>query len=324
VLSVFTPAAAGLAVTQVAPGTPIPEDAVWLDLLEPTLEEERLVEQSLGIDVPTREEMREIETSNRLYEDNGALYMTSTVLWKADTAVPETTQVTFILTSSRLVTNRYADLLSFKSFTSYARTHPAACSSPSLLLTGLLEAIVNRIADVLERIGADIDGTSLRVFPRSADRRNSSHDYKGELQNIGQSGELISKARETLLSLTRLLGFLQQSTDGRVSPEARASMLTVSRDVAALSDHATFLVGKTQFLLDATLGLVSIDQNNILKIFSVVTVLLLPPSVIGAFYGMNFEHIPWLHERWGVWAALGMMIVSALVPFLYFRARRWL
>ena len=323
-LSVYTPGAKGLQVSIIAAGMPIPEDAVWLDLLEPTVEEERQVEQALGIDVPTREEMREIETSNRLYEDNGALYMTSTVVWKADTAVPETTQVTFILTGSRLVTNRYADLLAFKSFVGYAQNHPAVCTSASLMLTGLLEAIVNRIADVLERVGADIDTTSLRVFPRGVAARTATHDYKGELQNIGQSGELISKAREALLSLTRLVGFLQQSTDGKVSPEARTSTHTVARDVAALSDHATFLVGKTQFLLDATLGLVSIDQNNILKIFSVVTVLLLPPSVIGAFYGMNFEHIPWLHERWGVWAALGMMIASALVPFLYFKSKRWL
>ncbi len=323
-LSVYTPGVRGLEARAISPGIKIPEDAVWLDLLEPTVEEERQVEEALGIEVPTREEMREIETSNRLYEDSGALYMTSTVVWKADTALPETTQVTFILTGARLVTNRYADLLSFKSFVGFAQNHPAVCTSPSLLLTGLLEAIVNRIADLLERVGGDIDATSLRVFPRGAGRRVATHDYQGELQTLGQSGELISKARETLLSLTRLVGFLQQSTDGKVSPEARASTHTVARDVAALSDHATFLVGKTQFLLDATLGLVTIDQNNILKIFSVVTVLLLPPSVIGAFYGMNFEHIPWLHERWGVWAALAMMLASALVPFVYFRSKRWL
>ncbi|MBS0581304.1 MAG: magnesium transporter CorA family protein [Proteobacteria bacterium] len=323
-LSVYTAGARGLQRSVVPAGTPIPDDAVWLDLLEPSVEEERQVEQALGIDVPTREEMREIETSNRLYEDNGALYMTSTVLTKADTPVPETTQVTFILTGSRLVTNRYADLLAFRHFATFAETHPAVCSSASLLLTGLLEAIVNRVADVLERVGAEIDGSSLRVFPRGAALRAARHDYQNELRSIGQSGELISKARESLLSLTRLLGFLQQSNDGKVSPEARASTVTVSRDAAALSDHATFLVGKTQFLLDATLGLVTIDQNNILKIFSVVTVLLLPPSVIGAFYGMNFEHIPWLHERWGVWAALGMMVVSALAPYLYFKSKRWL
>jgi len=246
------------------------------------------------------------------------------VLAKIDSGAPETAQVTFILTDSRLVTNRYTDLLSFRSFISFAENHPTVCSSASVLLVSLLDAIVNRTADVLEHVGSDIDAVSQRVFPRMSGRRAAAHNYQAELRSIGQTGELISKARETLLSLSRLLGFLQQSSDGRVSPEARSSMQTVARDVTALSDHATFLGDKTQFLLDATLGLVTIDQNNILKIFSVVTVLLLPPSVIGAFYGMNFEYIPWLHQRWGVWAALGMMVVSALVPYLYFKGKRWL
>ena len=322
-LSVFVPGPQGLERIAAGAAARIPEEAVWLDLLDPTPDEEKCVEQALSIDVPTREEMREIETSNRLYEDNGALYVTSTVLFKADTELPETTQVTFILAGARLVTNRYADLLSFKSFVTYAQTHPASCSSAPLLLTGLLESIVNRIADVLERVGTDIDTVSLHVFPRSG-RRRTSRNYQHELQQIGQSGELISKARETLVSLSRLLGFLQQTGSNRVTTEARASLRTVSRDVVALSDHATFLVGKAQFLLDATLGMVTIDQNNTLKIFSVVTVLLLPPSVVGAFYGMNFEHIPLLHEPWGVWAAAGMMVVSALVPWLYFKGKGWL
>ena len=321
-LNVFVPGPKGLERLEIA-GEPIPDEAVWVDLLDPSLEEEKLIEQALKIEVPTREEMREIETSNRLYEDNGTLYLTATVLFKVDTDLPDTTQVTFILAGSRLVTNRYADLLSFKGFRTFAETHPAACGSAPLLLVGLLEAIVNRIADVLERVGADIELVSLRIFPRAGSRR-ASRDYQHELQQIGQGGELVSKARESLVSLTRLLGYLQQSANGRVTPEARASLRTVARDVVALSDHATFLVGKAQFLLDATLGMVTIDQNNILKIFSVVTVLLLPPSVIGAFYGMNFEHIPWLHEPWGVWAALGMMLVSALVPFAYFKGKRWL
>jgi len=302
---------------------PIPESAVWLDLLNPTPEEEKRVEQVLGIDVPSREEMREIETSNRLYEDNGTLYLTCTVLYKVDTDLPETTQITFILAGSRLITNRYADLLSFRGFVTFAETHPATCTSAPLLLVGILEAIVNRIADVLERVGGDIDNVSLRVFPRGG-RRPGRRNYQQELQLIGQGGELISKARESLVSMTRLLGFLQQSGSNRVSNEARASLRTVSRDVVALSDHATFLVGKAQFLLDATLGLVTIDQNNILKIFSVVTVLLLPPSVIGAFFGMNFAYIPLLHETWGVWAATAMMVVTALAPWLYFKRKGWL
>ena len=322
-LSVFVPGPQGLERVAAGATVSIPDEAVWIDLLDPTPEEERQVEQALSIDVPTREEMREIETSNRLYEDNGALYLTSTILFKADTDLPETTQVTFILAGSRLVTNRYADLLSFKSFVTYAQTHPASCSSAPLLLAGLLESIVNRIADVLERAGAEIEAVSLQVFPRGG-RHRANRDYKQQLQQIGQSGELISKARETLVSLSRLLGFLQQTGSNRVTTEARASLRTVARDVVALSDHATFLVGKAQFLLDATLGMVTIDQNNILKIFSVVTVLLLPPSVVGAFYGMNFEHIPLLHESWGVWAATGMMVLSALIPWLYFKRKGWL
>ena len=320
-LNVYVPGPKGLERVEVS-GT-LPDAAIWVDLLDPTPEEERLVEQALSLDVPTREEMREIETSNRLYEDNGTLYLTSTVLYKVDTNQPETTQVTFILTGSCLVTNRYADLLAFRGFRTFAEGHATACGSAALLLAGLLEAIVNRIADALERVGADIDAVSVRVFPRGPAPSRASGDYQGELQQIGQGGELISKARETLVSLVRLVGFLQQSGNGRVTTEARASLRTVSRDVVALSDHATFLVGKAQFLLDATLGLVTIDQNNILKIFSVVTVLLLPPSVIGAFYGMNFEHIPWLHEPWGVWAALGMMLASALGPYLYFTSKPW-
>lgn len=322
-LSVFIHTPSGLQHRVLGPAEAIPSDAVWLDLFEPTVDEETRVEQALSVDVPTREEMREIETSNRLYEDKGSLYLTTTVLAKVDTGAPETAQVTFILTDSRLVTNRYTDLLAFKSFVGFAENHPTVCSSASVMLVGLLDSIVNRTADVLEHVGSEIDTVSQRVFPRMSGR-GSAHNYQSELRSIGQTGELISKSRETLLSLSRLLGFLQQSSDGRVSPEARSSMLTVARDVTALSDHATFLGDKTQFLLDATLGLVTIDQNNILKIFSVVTVLLLPPSVIGAFYGMNFEYIPWLHQHWGVWAALGMMVVSALVPYVYFKSKRWL
>ena len=109
-----------------------------------------------------------------------------------------------------------------------------------------------------------------------------------------------------------------------MSQDVRARFRTLTRDVMAMSDHASFLGTKVSFILDATLGLINIDQNNILKIFSVVTVFLLPPSVIGAIYGMNFDHIPWLHESWGFWAAIGLMLVSAIGPFVYFKRKGWL
>lgn len=300
--------------------------ALWLDLYEPSPEEERTVESMLSIDVPTREEMREIESSNRLYEDDGGLYLTTTVVTRLDTDLPQNTQVTFILKDGRLVTNRYADALPFRRYSAYAERHPASCSSNVAVLAGITEAIVNRIADVIERVSADLDSISAGIFAGRSARRAGlgQRNYRAVLERVGQNGELIAKVRESLVSLGRMLAFVQQAGSITVSNEIRSRLRTLSRDVVAMGDYATFLGNNVSFVLDATLGMISIDQNNILKIFSVVTVFLLPPSVIGAIYGMNFDHIPWAHESWGFLAALGLMAVSALVPYLLFKRRGWL
>jgi magnesium transporter len=299
-------------------------DTIWIDLLEPTSEEERAVETQCAIDVPTVEEMREIETSNRLYEEEGAVYLTSTIVTKLDADLPQNSQVTFILKDGRLITNRYTDPLPFRRFIAYAERHGPACSSGQAVLAGLLEAIINRVADVIERVSADLDSISAEVFTRVRRRRGRARDYQVVLERIGQCGELIAKTRESLVSLGRALAFVQQASSVNLANDVRARLRTLSRDVIAMSDHASFLGNNVSFVLDATLGMVNIDQNNILKIFSVVTVFLLPPSVIGAIYGMNFDHIPWAHESWGFMAALGLMVASAVLPYLYFKRRRWL
>ena len=301
------------------------DDALWIDLFEPTPEEENLVEQHFGIDVPTREEMREIESSNRLYEEGGALYLTSTIVTKLDTDLPQNSQVTFILKDGKLITNRYTDPLPFRRFASYAERHGSACASGSAVLAGLIEALINRVADVVERVSADLDAISAEVFTRAAGRRRAQQrDFRAVLERVGQSGELIAKTRESLVSLGRALAFVQQSSAITLSNDVRTRYRTLSRDIIALSDHASFLGSNVSFILDATLGMISIDQNNILMIFSVVTVFLLPPSVIGAIYGMNFEHIPWLHAEWGFAVALGMMVASAVIPYVIFKRRGWL
>jgi magnesium transporter len=326
-LSVYCLASGGIRRLERNQDAPLPEEAVWLDLLEPTTEEERLVEARLGLDIPTREEMREIESSSRLYEEEGALYLTATVVTKLDTTLPENAQVTFILKGSRLVTNRYVDPLPFRRFVAQIERHPQSSSNAQAVLAGLLESIINRIADVIERVGADIDGASAEIFNRQkllADtHRRSQRDFRKLLERVGQSGELIAKARESLASLARLLAFAQQSTVS-MSPEVRTRLRTLSKDVVAMSDHASFLATNLNFILDATLGMINIDQNNILKIFSVVTVFLLPPSVIGAIFGMNFSHIPAAQEPWGFWGAVGLMVLSAVIPWAIFRQRRWL
>jgi magnesium transporter len=321
-LSVFVPGPQGL-VRATCTGATIPDEAIWIDLLEPTQEEEKQVEARLGIEVPTREEMLEIEASSRLYEENAALYMTATVVTKLDSNLPESTQITFILAGTRLVTNRYVDPLPFRRFVSYAERHTASCNTAPALLAGIFEAIVNRIADVIERVGSDLDRISASVFTNRK-RRNTTRDFREVLERVGQGGEIISKTRESLVSLGRLLIFLQQAAPQSLAQDVRARYRTLGRDVLALSDHASFLGTKLSFILDATLGMISINQNDILKIFSLVTTFFLPPSVIGAIYGMNFERIPWSHEPWGFAAALVLMVVSALLPYLVFKRRGWL
>ena len=324
-LTVYCLTPAGLKRLEREADAPLPEDALWLDLLEPTPEEERRVEARLGIDVPTREEMREIESSNRLYEENGALYLTATVVTKLDTNLPENAQVTFILKGPRIVTNRYVDPLPLRRFAAYMDRHPTANQTGPAVLAGILESIINRIADVIERVGSDMDACSSDVFnhDRSKHGRRTQRDFRKLLERTGQSGELIAKARESLASLGRLVAFVQQSTV-KMPPDVETRLRTLSMDVVAMSDHASFLGSNLNFVLDATLGMINIDQNNILKIFSVVTVFLLPPSVIAGIFGMNFELIPTSGQPWGFAAALLLMLLSAVIPWLVFKNRGWL
>ncbi|HWK51588.1 MAG TPA: magnesium transporter CorA family protein [Steroidobacter sp.] len=326
-LNIFVPTALGL--TKVEPGTgddgpPIPTQAVWIDLLEPTVEEEKLVEASFGIQVPTREEMKEIETSNRLYEDNGALYMTTTVAAQLDTDRPISTAVTFILAGNRLITNRYLDTKPFQQFINYAGKHPAACSNAVTVLAGLMEAFIERIADVLERVGADLDGVSSNIFARNGNSQPTSRDLRAMIERIGFNGELNSKGRESLVSLGRLLMFVQQSVPG-IGTEQRDRFHSISRDVLSLSDHASFLGSKVSFLLEATLGLINVEQNNIIKIFSVAAVLFLPPTLIASIYGMNFPLLPDLPGRYSNFSfSIGLMVASMIVTFWLFKRKGWL
>ena len=323
-LNCFVPGSQGLDRLDPPPAD-IPERCVWVDLLEPTLAEERAVERLLAIDVPSREEMREIETSSRLYEENGSLYMTATVVTKIDTERPESAAITFILSHNRLITNRYVDPLPFRRFVAYSERHPAAATHAPAILAGLLESIVERTADVLERVGAGLDELSANVFAAPAKGGAvRAQDLRGVMERIGRDGDLTSKARESLVTLGRQLTFIQQTQAVQIPKDTLARFRSMSRDVLALADHASFLANKSSFMLEATLGLINIEQNNIIKIFSVAATILLPPTLIASIYGMNFQFLPGLDSHYGYWVALALMLVSALAPYVYFRRRGWL
>jgi len=325
-LNAYAPQPQGLTRIELGPDGQIPASAVWIDLLEPTSEEEKLVERTLGIDVPTREEMKEIEASNRLYEDNGGLYMTATIAAHLDTDRPVSTAVTFILMNGRLVTNRYIGTKPFQQFIAYAEKHPAACQNAISILVGLMEAFTERIADILERIGSDLDSVSGTIFARNTGGTTpNSNDLRQMIERIGFNGELNSKARESLVSLGRLLMYIQQSGKVEMRGDQRDRFRSNSRDVTSLSDHASFLGGKVSFLLEATLGLINVEQNNIIKIFSVAAVLFLPPTLIASIYGMNYKLLPELPGEYSnFFFSIGLMVASMVLTYVVFRRKGWL
>ena len=322
-LRLLIPTGSGYTWVEHAPPAPFPDEFLWADLFEPTVEEEKAVESLLTVDVPTRDEMKEIETSNRLYEEGNAVYMTATVGSKLDSGMPESSAITFILANDRLITNRYADPTPVKRFMQYVERSPAACTSSATLLAGLLESFVERIADLLERVQGELDTVSHTIFGRGHGQPSSA-DLQAMIRKIGANGDLVSKARESLVSFQRLLMYVQQATSVTLSQDQRGRYKSALRDVQSLSDHAGFLANKIQFLLDAVLGLINLEQNNIIKIFSVAAVMFLPPTLVASVYGMNFHRMPELDKAWGYPLALVLMVVSAVVPYLYFRRRGWL
>ncbi len=300
----------------------IPPEAVWIDLVAPSEQEVRLVDEELQIDIPSLEQMEEIEVSSRLYEEDNAIYLTSTVLTNADTDMPEGIPVTFVMVGHRLITLRYGEPLPFKIYAAKVRRHHLPCSNGEEVLQGLLDAIVDRVADVLESIQRDLDDLSRVIFAR--DRARGKVDFEGVLRGVGRIQALTSKARDCLVGINRVLSFLGRPSENRVAKASSKNFKTISRDVTALSDHATFLTSNINFVLDATLGMINSEQNGIIKIFSVAAVVFLPPTLLASIYGMNFQVIPELKWEYGYPFAICMMILSAVLPYYFFKRRGWL
>jgi len=309
----------------VAPGEAVPSDCVWLDLVSPTQSEDELVERAVGVEIPTRDDMQEIEPSSRLYVEDGARYMTLSLLCGSDTETPSVSPVTFILINGTLVTVRYSDPKSFGLLADRLKKSCPLRVTGEIVLVDLLESVIDRTADALEQCGASIERLSKEIFERKRITGSANQRYRAILVQVGRKEGLTSYARESLASLSRLMSFLGTETDGvSASPELRKNAKSMARDVNGLSDYATFLANKLQFLLDGTIGMVSLEQNNIIKIFAVLSVIFMPPTLIASIYGMNFEHMPELSLTFGYPVALGVMVVSAITPYIFFKWRGWL
>lgn len=299
--------------------------AVWVDLLRPGEEEREAVERALGIRLPSREAMQEIETSSRLHRVDGGLVMTAPLLARAESAEPVSDPVTFLLHRGRLVTLRWIEPRAFEMFRSRAQQEPLSPATAEGVFAGLLDAVVDRLADTLEFAKREIHRISQSVFRAPVPDGGRDDGLRHVLAAIGRHGELISDIRESITGLQRLVLFWQ-GTAGRsgLAPEPAAVTDTLRRDLASLADHAAFLAHDVNVLLDATLGFVDIEQNHIIKIFTVLAVLFLPPTLVASIYGMNFHHMPELEWPFGYPPALLLMVLSASLPWRWFRRRGWL
>ncbi len=320
---------------EIAGHVPIPANAIWFDLYEPTPEERQRLEAALGLQLPSREEMQEIEPSSRLYSEGDASYMTATVMAHADEPFPTAESFTFILTRRCLVTLRYQDPRPIATFAQRLMRSPGSSRlSAQEVLIGLIEAFVDRIADILEKVALDLDAQARRVFApqKPGGKAMSAADLQDVLRALGRNEDLATSARESLLSLNRMVRFLAALVE--VAPvtdtaskkdlrDQKQRVKTLVRDMISLGEHAAFELHKVNFLLDATLGMINIEQNQIIKLFSVAAVMLMPPTLIASIYGMNFKSMPELSWEFGYPVAILLMILSAVVPYLWFKRRGW-
>lgn len=301
-------------------------DAMWIDLLSPSDAERAATAAATGLDLPTREDIAEVESSSRVYMDGDVVYLSSPISYRDAEARSALAPVGFVLAPHRLVTIRFAEMPVFDQYAERFARQPHQTSAEAF--AGLMEALVDRAADVMERVGGELDRVSRHTFRgdqpgarRSA--RRADRELRAALIDIGRCGDALANLRDTVLGLARIVGYAQQVA-GWLPPEVKARLKTVRRDIASLNDYDQQLTAKTSFLLDAVLGFISIEQNNGVKVLTVVSVVGIPPTFVVGLYGMNFKDMPELNWAYGYAFGWAMILLSVIAPLVWFRVKGWI
>jgi magnesium transporter len=304
----------------------LPQEVIWIDLLNPTADEKIFVESRTHIEVPSAEALSEIEASSRLQVRRGLIYLSTPILVRSDTPEAFLSPVGFILTPTVLVTVRFAKLTTFDQVAEQIRNDPSLGSNVGVF-TALLEAVVDRGADVLEGLRGELDRISRKVFHgnpihlRHAVR--STNTLRTTLSAVGGIGERVSQARDVMLGVGRIASFAHDIGEEWITPEFKVRLKAVLKDVASLNEYEAHLSGKVQFLLDAVLGYITIEQNDLFKVLTIASVVGIPPTLIAGIYGMNFKFMPELDWTWGYPLGLAAILVSAIIPLIWFKWRGW-
>ena len=304
----------------------LPEAATWIDADSPTSEESAFLERTLGVKPPSLEKMSEIEHSSRFYKFGDTICVTIPLPKRDGAAEAVQHPLALFLTDKALLTVRYEHLRPCEPGYLQEVGVDRSTPSPQSALFGLLDAIVDHLADELEGLTSRLDTHSRAIFfaptkgPRAGLR---SATLRAVLSDLGRQRQFHSLVEETLLTLSRVAPFLSAQLGDRLKPENKIRLDRISKDVDSLSAHETRLSDKIQFLLDASLGLINVEQNDIFKVLTIVSVIGIPPTLIASMYGMNFKNIPEYDWAWGYQYGLTLIVVSALLPLLWFRWRKW-
>ena len=302
-------------------------DAVWLDMVSPTESERGAAERITGLRVPSREDVAEIESSSRLYTEGKVLYLSMPYSYRGEDGRSHITPVGFVLSDKQLLTLRYESLPAFDAFAE--RFGHGGRKDSTEIFIGLIEAIVDRLADVLEHVGAELDALSKTTFQSEDGHtkrsvRRADQELRRTLTEVGRCGDALGNLRDSVLGIGRIAAYAQQVCSDEKPAEWKTRLATLRQDVASLNDYAQQLNGKVSFLLDAVLGFINIEQNNGVKVLTVVSVVGIPPTFVVGLYGMNFKNMPEYDWTYGYQYGWALILLSVVVPIVWFRVKGWI
>ncbi|MEM7442490.1 MAG: CorA family divalent cation transporter [Pseudomonadota bacterium] len=313
----------------IAANDPIPDNAVWVDAFKVSDHDREALSRSLGVTLPTAEDMHEIEASSRTYTTDGSIFLTAPMIGEAESAHPRSEPISFVLDGRRLITLRLAESSPVASYTEWLLRKPREESDPIDILLGLIDAVLDRLADLMEILIRRIETISAETFREEDGRRDGrqkrerNKSLQDSLRTVGRNGRLLAKIRSSLTGFERVLGFLTTHLADLTKPQ-NAALTHARHDSISLVQQADFQEQQIAFLLDALVGLISIEQTEIVRVLSIAATIFLPPTLIASLYGMNFANMPELNSPIGYPLVLLVMLMSVVVPLWYFRRKGWM
>ena len=296
------------------------EGALWYDLFKINDKEKKEIEHLLKIYIPSKEKMGKIGASNTFFKKGEVLYMTISLIAKKNhTDQLSLFPITFILHPNYLLSLRYAEPKPFQIFKQQFFEDGEKWDSPHDVFLGLLETIFNRIAERIE-----MDDLSKEIFSEHRNKKKRTEQLNDILTQLGKKGDLAAKLNESSRTIERMLHYFNLQKKIIEIPGVMQQIAIVQQDIASIFDHLTFLSHKINFLLDASLGYITVEQNKTIQLFTIMAVIFLPPALVATVYGMNFRYMPELSWHFGYPLSLVLIIASALIPYFYFKKKGWL